>query len=86
MRATADLTEIYKDELSHVKRGVGIVNKSYVVVRDELETQVRALSLSQIEDLSEAFLDFKAVDDLKQWLAEHSGSDDNPPAATTETK
>lgn len=52
-------------------------------IRDEVETQVRALSLPQIEELSEAFLDFNTVEDLKQWLAEHSEDDDSQP---TETK
>lgn len=38
MNATVDLTEIYKGELSQVKRGIAIVRQKYVVVRDELET------------------------------------------------
>jgi Domain of unknown function (DUF4351) len=53
-------------------------------IRDEVETQVRALSLPQIEELSEAFLDFNTVDDLKQWLAEHSGDENDQPIEPTD--
>ena len=38
MFATTDLTSIYNSELQSAKRGVAIVNQSYVVVSDELET------------------------------------------------
>lgn len=38
MNATTDLTDIYKEGLAKANRGVAILNKSYVVVRDELET------------------------------------------------
>jgi hypothetical protein len=38
MNAVTDLTEIYKDQIAKANRGIAIVNKSYVVVRDEIET------------------------------------------------
>lgn len=37
MNATTDLTPIYSDQLTKANRGVAIVNKAYVLVRDELE-------------------------------------------------
>ncbi len=38
MSAVTDLTEVYKGSLSKAKRGIAIVDKRYVVVRDEIET------------------------------------------------
>lgn len=38
MNATTDLTEVYKGSLAKANRGIAIVDKAYVVVRDELET------------------------------------------------
>ena len=38
MNATTDLTDIYKESLANAKRGVALVDKAYVVVRDELKT------------------------------------------------
>jgi hypothetical protein len=38
MNAVTDLTEIYKGQIAKANRGIGIVDKSYVVVRDEIET------------------------------------------------
>ncbi|QHV93651.1 heparinase II/III domain-containing protein [Spirosoma endbachense] len=38
MSVTTDLTAIYKESLAKANRGIAIVNKDYVVVRDELET------------------------------------------------
>ena len=37
MRAVMDLSEVYKGMLTSAKRGVAIVDKSYVLVRDELQ-------------------------------------------------
>lgn len=36
--ATTDLTSVFADQLKEARRGIAIVNKSYVVVRDEVET------------------------------------------------
>ncbi len=38
MNATADLTALYGGSMANVRRGVALVDKAYVVVRDELET------------------------------------------------
>jgi hypothetical protein len=38
MNAVTDLTDLYKTSVTKAVRGVALVNKSYVVVRDELET------------------------------------------------
>jgi len=38
MNSVTDLTEIYKGQVAKAIRGIAIVNKSYVVVRDEIET------------------------------------------------
>lgn len=38
MNATADLTDVYRGLVTKASRGVALVNKSYVVVRDELQT------------------------------------------------
>jgi Domain of unknown function (DUF4351) len=34
----------------------------------EVQTQIEALSLNQLEILSEALLDFKLLNDLSDWL------------------
>lgn len=39
MNAVTDMSEIYKGALASVSRGVAIVNKQYVVVRDEIEAR-----------------------------------------------
>lgn len=38
MNATTDLSEIYSNGLARANRGIAIVDKAYVVVRDEVET------------------------------------------------
>ncbi|MEJ7768753.1 MAG: heparinase II/III family protein [Chitinophagaceae bacterium] len=38
MSATVNLTEVYKGSVANAHRGIAIVNKQYVVVRDEVET------------------------------------------------
>ncbi|MEJ7830224.1 MAG: heparinase II/III family protein, partial [Segetibacter sp.] len=38
MNAVTDITEVYKGQVAKAVRGVGIMNKQYVVVRDEIET------------------------------------------------
>ncbi len=37
-----------------------------------LQSQIQSLSLSQLESLGEALLDFSQVDDLVNWLRSHS--------------
>ncbi|GAB2565170.1 heparinase II/III domain-containing protein [Spirosoma areae] len=38
MNAVIDLSEVYTGAVSKVNRGVGLINRQYVVVRDEIET------------------------------------------------
>ena len=38
MNSVTDLTEIYKGQVAKAIRGIAIVDKSFVVVRDEIET------------------------------------------------
>jgi hypothetical protein len=38
LSAFSDLTSVYKGQMNKLSRGVAIVNKSYVVIRDEMET------------------------------------------------
>ncbi|HSU50258.1 MAG TPA: heparinase II/III family protein [Segetibacter sp.] len=38
MNAVSDLSEVYTGQVAKAVRGVGIVNKQYVVVRDEIQT------------------------------------------------
>ena len=38
MNAITDLTFLYRDDLKRAKRGIAIVDKKYVMVRDEIET------------------------------------------------
>ncbi|WP_018618657.1 heparinase II/III domain-containing protein [Spirosoma luteum] len=45
MNATTDLTAIYKEVLAGAKRGVALVDKAYVVIRDELETPATATTV-----------------------------------------
>lgn len=37
MRCVMDLTSVYSDDLADAKRGIAVVNKQYVTIRDELE-------------------------------------------------
>jgi hypothetical protein len=39
MNATFDLTDVYKESVTKASRGVALINKAYVVVRDEIETR-----------------------------------------------
>jgi len=45
MNAVVDLTEVYKGSIAKATRGIAIVNKSYVVVRDEIETLDSAVTI-----------------------------------------
>jgi hypothetical protein len=38
MNAVTDLTEVYKGSVAKANRGIAIVDKAYVIVRDEIET------------------------------------------------
>jgi predicted transposase YdaD len=42
------------------------------LIAPPLETQIRSLSLPQLEELGEALLDFTQPTDLENWLQSHS--------------
>jgi Domain of unknown function (DUF4351) len=44
-------------------------------IDSEIEAQIQKLSSPQLEDLSEALLDFEQVEDLTTWLSYLSSSD-----------
>jgi predicted transposase YdaD len=48
------------------------LNRRFGSIAPEVESQVQALSLAQLEDLSEALLDFGNPSDLLKWLQMHS--------------
>ena len=45
MNAVTDLSEIYKGQVAKANRGIAIIDKNYVVVRDEIETLNDATTL-----------------------------------------
>ncbi|MCT7948428.1 DUF4351 domain-containing protein [Ancylothrix sp. C2] len=42
------------------------------VVNEQLQQQIQALSLTKLEDLAEALLDFSQFSDLITWLQQNS--------------
>ena len=47
--------------LRQLNRRLGQISSSFI-------SQIRALSVAQLEDLGEALLDFQTDEDLKQWF------------------
>jgi hypothetical protein len=45
MHAQVDLTDVYKGQVAKVQRGVAIVDKQYVVIRDEIATGLKETTL-----------------------------------------
>ena len=56
--------------------------RRFGLMKAKVETRVRALQLKEVEELSEAFLDFKEAADLTRWLDEHVAEDEAPPKPT----
>jgi len=48
-----------------------LLNRRIGTVAPELQEQIRQLSLTQLEDLAEALLDFSDTADLVSWLESH---------------
>jgi hypothetical protein len=48
------------------------------LLNEQVETRVRALSLPQLEELSEALLDFNEAADLPRWLDDHPAEAEAP--------
>ena len=45
------------------------LKKKLGVINEDLQTQVRALNIDDLETLAEDFLDFNSIEDLQQWLS-----------------
>jgi predicted transposase/invertase (TIGR01784 family) len=67
-------TRVYQEALQEGRQEEGLslvlrlLTRRVGVLTPELEAQVRSLSLTQIEGLSEALLDFTDISDLRAWL------------------
>jgi predicted transposase/invertase (TIGR01784 family) len=59
-----------------VEEGLNLILRQlthrFGAIAPETEAQIRTLSLAQLEELSEALLDFSALPDLSDWLRSHS--------------
>jgi hypothetical protein len=77
------VTYVTNAERFGFERGIqeGLANERSLILRlltrrigpiaPPLETQIRSLSLTQLEDLGEALLDFTQLSDLENWLQSH---------------
>ena len=45
------------------------LDRRFGQLSDDFLTQIRGLSVEQLEDLGEALLDFQTEEDLKQWFS-----------------
>jgi len=48
-----------------------ILSKKFGKLRDEYIKSINGLNIAQLEDLGEALLDFKDINDLEKWLQSH---------------
>ncbi|MCX5964025.1 MAG: DUF4351 domain-containing protein [Cyanobacteria bacterium] len=48
-----------------------LLNRRIGVLDQAIQSRVVQLSSTQLEDLSEAILDFSSLNDLNQWLSDH---------------
>jgi predicted transposase YdaD len=73
-------TRVYRDAMNEgrAEEAQTLVMRQLVrrvgVVPSVTETRIRGLSLSQVENLAEALLDFSSVDDLEMWLRSQSAA------------
>ena len=51
-----------------------LLNRRIGLLNESLETTVRQLSVKQLDDLSEALLDFESPADLDRWLTDRSNT------------
>ncbi|MGB5594332.1 MAG: DUF4351 domain-containing protein, partial [Crocosphaera sp.] len=47
---------------------IRLLNRRFGQITADLLTQIRGLSVEQLEDLGEALLDFKSEEELQQWF------------------
>ena len=50
-----------------------LLNRKFGVLPDRTIDRINKLSLTRLESLGEALLDFSAIEDLTTWLETHSG-------------
>jgi predicted transposase/invertase (TIGR01784 family) len=50
---------------------IRLLNRRCGALADELQAQVRSLSIPELESLGEAILDFQGLKDLETWLQDH---------------
>lgn len=64
MMVTTNLSDLYKDQVSLVKRGLGIIGQRYVVVRDEIEcgSAARVMRWNMLTAAQVLILDGKTVE------------------------
>lgn len=48
-----------------------ILSKKFGKLRDEYIKSINGFNIAQLEDLGEALLDFKDINDLEKWLQSH---------------
>jgi predicted transposase YdaD len=48
------------------------LNRRFGTIAPNIESQIAKLSISQLESLGEALLDFSSAADLDEWLRSHS--------------
>ena len=48
-----------------------LISRRVGKITPELESAINDLTLTQLEDLAEALLDFNSIEDLEQWLQQH---------------
>lgn len=71
-------TRVYRDAMNEgrAEKAQTLVMRQLVrrvgVVPSATEAQVRGLSLSQVENLAEALLNFSGLEDLEMWLRSQS--------------
>ncbi|WP_310490293.1 DUF4351 domain-containing protein [Chamaesiphon sp. VAR_69_metabat_338] len=67
-------TRVYQDAMHEGRRKgaksliLRLLNRRVGNVSSEVEVRVKALTLTQLEDLGEALLDFGQMSDLMSWL------------------
>lgn len=67
-------TRVYQEALEEGRQREGValvlrqLNRRVGEISPELQAQIEALSLEQVEALAEALLDFSGVEDLVSWL------------------
>ena len=67
-------TRVYQEALQEgrqegeIRLILRLITKRFGAIPIEIETQIRSLSVSQLEALGEALLDFSSLSDVSDWL------------------